>query len=92
MRAHRPRGPNRYELDVHAHAVAIALHRAFEHIADTEFSADRLGGDVFVLVGEGPGPGDNETAADGREVGGEILGNAIDEIILAWIAREVRKG
>ena len=77
------------ELGVDAHPVLIALHRAFEHIAHAEFLADLLGVDGLALEGERRVARDHEAVADARQVGGEVLGDAVGEIILARIAGEV---
>src|SRR5271166_688126 len=39
--------------------------------------------------GEGSVARDHKAIADARKIGGEVLCDAISEIILAWIAREV---
>ena len=80
------------KLRVDAHPVLVALHRAFEDIAHAQFLADLLGVDVLALEGEGGVARDHEAVADAREVGREVLRDAVGEIILAWIAREVREG
>ena len=80
------------ELGVDAHPVLVALHRAFEHVADAEFLADLLGVDALALVGEGGVAGDDEAVADAREFGGEVFGDAVGEIILARIAGEIGEG
>ena len=77
------------KLRVDAHLVLVALHRAFENIAHAQFFADLLGVDVLALEGEGGVARDHEAVADARQIGGEVLGDAISKIILAWIAREV---
>ena len=80
------------ELGVDAHPVLIALHRAFEHVAHAQLLADRLGVDALALVGEGRVAGDHEAVADAREVGGQVVGDAVGEIILARIAGEIGEG
>ena len=80
------------ELRVDAHPVLVALHRAFEHIADAKFLADLLGVDALALVGEGGVARDHEAVADAREIGGEVFGDAVGEIVLARIAGEIGEG
>ena len=80
------------ELGVDAHAVLVALHRAFEHIAHAELLADILGVDVLALEGEGGVAGDHEAVADARQVGRQILRNAVGEIVLGGIAERLVKG
>ena len=80
------------ELRVDAHPVLVALHRAFEHIADAELLADLLGVDVLALVGEGRVAGDDEAVADARQVGRQILGDPVGEVVLVRVVREVGEG
>src|SRR5262249_8045238 len=75
------------KLYVHAHAVLVTLHRAFENIAHPQFLADLLAIDVLALEGEGCIARDDKAVADARKLSGQVLGDAVSEIIL--IAREV---
>jgi hypothetical protein len=68
------------------------LHRAFEHIADAELLADRLGVDAFAFIGEGGVAGDDKAVADAREVRGQVFSHSVGEIILGRIAREIGEG
>ena len=77
------------ELDIDAHAVAAALHRAFEHVAHVQFAADLLHVNRLALVGEGRVARDHERASDAREIGGKALGHAIDEIFLLGVAADI---
>ena len=80
------------ELRVDAHAVPVALHRAFEHVADAKLLADHFGVDSLALEGECRAAGNHEAVADARQVGGEVLGDAVGEILLARIAGEILEG
>ena len=80
------------ELRVDTHPVPIPLCRAFEDVPHAEFLADLLGVDGFALVSEGRGAGDHEAVADARKVGGKIVRDAVDEIILGGVAGEVFEG
>ena len=80
------------QLRVDAHAVLVTLHRAFEHVAHAEFLADLLGVDGLALEREGRVAGDDEAAADAREVGREILGDAVGEIVLGGSPERLAKG
>ena len=80
------------ELGVDAHAGSVALHRSFEHVTDAKLGADRLGVEVFALEAEGRVPGDDETVGDARQIGGQVLGDPVGEIILGGIVREVGEG
>jgi len=63
--------------------VLVALHRAFEDIADAQFLADLLGVDVLTLKGEGGVARDDKRIAYARKLGREVLSDTIGEIILA---------
>jgi hypothetical protein len=80
------------ELDVDPHAVAAALRRAFKHIAHVKFAANLLHVVGLTLVGESGVARDHERAGDARKIGGETLGDAIDEIVLFRIAAYIGKG
>ena len=80
------------ELRVDPHPVLVALHRAFEHIANAKLLADLLGVDMLALVSKSGVAGDDETVADAREFGGEVFGDPVGEIVLRWIAREIGEG
>ena len=80
------------ELDIDPHAVAAALHRTFEHVAHVQFAADLLHVEGLALVGKGGVTGDHERASDAREIGGQALGHAIDEIVLLGVAADIGEG
>jgi hypothetical protein len=80
------------QLRVDAHPSLIALHRAFEDVADAELFADLLGVDGLALVGEGGVARDHEAVADAREIGCEVFGDPIGEIVLGGIARKIGEG
>jgi len=65
------------ELGVDPDPVLVALHRAFEHVADAQFAADRLGVDALALVGEGGVPRDDEAVGNARQVRRQVLGDAV---------------
>src|SRR5207237_1220046 len=75
-----------------ADLVLFALHRAFEHVAHAELLADLLRIDGLALEGKGGVARDHEAVADARQIGGEIFGDAVGEIVLARIVREVCEG
>jgi hypothetical protein len=70
------------ELRVDAHPILVALHRAFKHVAHAKLLADLFGVDVLPLVGEGGVAGDDEAVTDARKLRGEVLSDAVGEIIL----------
>ena len=80
------------QLHVDAHAASAALHAAFEDVAHVELAPDLFEIDGPALVGEGRAPADDERARDAREVGGQALGDAVDEILLLGIAADVGEG
>ena len=80
------------ELRIYAHPVLVALDRTFEHIAHTKLLADFLGVGILPLEGEGGVAGDDEAVADAREVRGEVLRDAVGEIVLRWVARKICEG
>ena len=73
------------KLDIDAYAARVALDRAFEHVTDAELLADFPGVDILALEAEGGVARDHERAAQPGEVGGEIFGDAIGEIVLSRI-------
>src|SRR5262249_19602252 len=79
------------EMGIYACPVLIPLHRAFETVAHAEVVAYLLGVDALALKGKHSIASDHKAVADARQIGRQILRNAIGEIILVWIAREVRE-
>ena len=73
------------ELDIDAHAAGVALDRPFEHIADPKLLADFPSVDVLAFEREGGIAGDNEGAAEARQVGGQVLCKSVGEIVLARV-------
>jgi hypothetical protein len=80
------------KLRVDAHLVLVALYRAFEDIPNAQLLANLLAIDVLPFEGESGIAPDDKAVADARQVGREVLRDAIGEIILAWITRQVREG
>src|ERR1700737_4928414 len=78
-----------YELGRDAHAVAGLADAAFQHEAHPELAADLLDLDRLALVGERGVAGDDEQGGDLREVGDQVLGNAVAEILLFGVAAHV---
>ena len=79
------------QLNVQPEPVATTLHRAFEHVADVQLAPDLLDVYGFALECERSVAGYDERAADARKIRRQALGHAIDEIVLLWIATEVRE-
>ena len=80
------------ELDVHPDAVGGALDAAFEDIADVELAPDLFEVDRLALEVEGGVSSDHPHSAHLRKVGGEALGDAVDEIVLPGIAPDIGEG
>ena len=67
--------------------VAGALHAAIENITHAEFARDLSDSDRFALVGECSGWGDYKAPGNPGQVGREIIGDRISEILLLRIIR-----
>ncbi len=74
------------------HPAASFAHRAFEHIADTQFATDLLHIDRLALVNEGRIAGDDKEPADAGECGDDLLDHAVGEILLLRVAADIGKG
>jgi hypothetical protein len=79
------------ELDVHTHPIAAALNASFQHIAHVQFAADLPHIEGLALVGEGGVARDHKGTRNAREIGGQALGHAIDEVVLLGITAQVRE-
>ncbi|MCY1231781.1 hypothetical protein D9M72_442410 [compost metagenome] len=76
-------------LGVDADAVGGAAHAAFKNIAHTKFLAHLADIRRLALVGKGGIAGDDEEAGNLREIGDDVLGDAVGEITLLRIAGHV---
>ena len=77
------------ELHVDAHSAAAALNAAFEDVANVQFASNLLKIDVLALVGKRRVAPDDKGARNAREVGGQALGDAVDEIVLLRIVADI---
>jgi hypothetical protein len=77
------------ELHVDAHAGAAALDAAFEDVADVQVAADLPQIDGLAFVGEGRVAPDDKRASNARKIGGQALGDPVDEMILLRITAEI---
>src|SRR6516164_3645613 len=75
-----------------AHPSAGFAHRAFEHIADTELSADLLHLDRLAFVRKARIAGDHEEPADAGERGNDLLNHAVGEIFLLRVTAQIGEG
>ena len=80
------------QLRVDPHPVLITLHGAFKDVTHAKFLADLLGVDRLALEGKGRVARDHETVADAREIGRQVLGYAVGEIVLGRVAGEIGEG
>ena len=80
------------ELDVDAHSAACALNAALENIADVQLAADLFHIAASALVVERSVARDHEGAPNAREIGGQTLADAVDEIVLLRVAGQVGEG
>ncbi len=70
------------ELRVYPNLIAGAPHAPFEHITDAELTADLLRVERFAFIGKSGIAGDHKAAGNTREIGGQIVGNAVGKIFL----------
>jgi hypothetical protein len=87
-------GPRRGvdELRGHAHAVTREAHAALEHVAHAELSRDLLHVHRLPLVGEARVARDHEELLHPGESGDDVLGEAVGQVLVGGIAREVGEG
>ena len=74
------------------HLVVSLAHAAFQHIPHPQLLAHVLHLHRLAFVGEGRVAGDDKQAGDLGEVGGEVLGDAVAEILLLGIVAHVGEG
>ena len=74
------------------HPVVGLAHTAFQHIPHAQLLAHVLYLHRFALVGEGRVAGDDKQAGDLREIGDEVLGDPVAEILLLGVAAHVDEG
>ena len=82
-------GPGLDKLCGNAHAVAGLAHRAFEHVAHTQFAADLLHIDAAALVGEGRIAGYDEQPADAAEGSDNFFDHPIGEVFLLRVTAHI---
>ena len=66
-----------------------ATNAALQNVAHAKLAADLAHVDRLALVLEGGIAGDDEQLGEPRQLGKDILGNAVGEIVLALVAAEV---
>ena len=78
------------QLRANAYLLARSLDAPLQHITHTELAADPARVDGPVTVGQRGVARDHEHALEPREIGRQILGNAIDKIrMLLWIVADI---
>src|SRR6516225_1222665 len=80
------------QLGVDADAVARPSDAALEDIAHAELTAGLLRVNRLALVSKSGAASDHEAAGYSREIGRQIVGDAIREVFLVWIVAEIGKG
>ena len=80
------------QLDIHAKPVSATLNASLQHITHIQFSADLLQIDMFALVGKGGVASNDEASRYTRQIRGQALGHAVDEVFLFGIAPHIGEG
>ena len=80
------------QLGVDADLLGRALDAAFKHIAHAQLAADLLGVDRLALVGERGIARNHEAARDPRQIGRQILGDAVGKILLLGVVAQIVEG
>ena len=73
------------QLDVDPDLIAGSLDAPFQDIAHPQVAPDPLRVDRLALVSERGVARDDQAALDARDVGRQILGDAVREIFLLWV-------
>ena len=74
------------------HLVVSLAHTAFQHIPHAQLLAHVLHLHRFAFVGEGRVASDDKQAGELGEIGGEVLGDAVAEILLLGVVAHVDEG
>jgi len=77
------------QLGVDADLRARPLDASFENIAHPQLAADLFGIYWFALVAEGGVAGDHKAAPDARDIGRQVIGNAVGEVFLLRVVAEI---
>ena len=80
------------QLGVDADLVARPPDAPFQHIAHAQLAADLLRVDRLVLIGERGIARDHEHIRDPRQIGRQILGDPVGEILLIRVVAEIGEG
>ena len=77
------------QLTGHANPVGDLADAAFQHVANTEVRRHRAHIDGLALVGEAAIAGNHEQLVEVRQLGDDVLGDAVGEVLLVGIAAHV---
>src|SRR6516164_1189862 len=80
------------QLRVAADAIAGAPDSSLQHIAYIQLAADLPDLNRLVAVGERGRTRDHDHAGDSRQIGGQILSDAVCEVLLLRVVAQVGKG
>ena len=80
------------QLTGHAYPVARLAHAALQHVMHAKCPRDILNIAAFPFEGEAGVAGDDEQALEAGQLGDDILGDAIGEIVLLRIAGHIGEG
>ena len=77
------------QLHIDLHLVAGPAHAALDDVTDPEVAPDLLHIGRFALVGESGVAGNYEASRNSRKIGGQIVGDAVGEIFLLRVIRQI---
>ena len=80
------------ELDSDSHAIGGFADTAFHDVVDAEFAGDLLRLDGLALVDEDGVARNHEELAEAGKLSDDVLGEAVSEELLLWIAAHVDEG
>jgi len=80
------------QLRVDADPVYATLHAPFHDVACAELATNLAGIDRLTLIRESRVAADHEGVGDAREIRRQALRDAVDEIVLLPVVREMTKG
>src|SRR5262249_13286048 len=80
------------ELRIDAHAIGGRLNAPFNYIVSTELLSDLGGANRLALVGKCGGSGDDKKVVDLGELGCEIFGDAVRQMLMTRRASQIHEG
>ena len=82
-------GLGRDQLGGHANSFADLPHTALDHVSDAEIAPHLLGPDGLSFVCEGGVAGDHPKRPEARQLGDDVFGYAVGEILLVRVSRQI---